>query len=403
MEVVMKNIYTSCDSENTNAVHVSKLIDFITPYMMEDLSALENLRKLLDPENADICVTSEKFYEAMNEWIQQISSFSTQEDSIFNKTPSVLEVIDEGQLPYIQSTPRASFGQKILNCEGLLNLSNVSAYSLSSSTYGKDNMGQEKTILEEELKRLEHHLNKVSSELVIAKLQLTATEEQNDILQSDLDRCKTRLHSEQQIIEHLQLDKKYSDELRDELNANKKQIEELNKKISQYEKDNHHLLSVIKGTEDENAKLEEKCEELSRREQEAKKEIIDIKTELDLKDQEITMVIKVNDELRSRLGQQRDIIDQLTNENELLQHEKNNLEKALRCDLSSRRESLVHKYKTFLVDSAGSASIGTIPVYTKQSISSNSCNVVEQQPPQPSTVDSPILPLPRKRSLLETA
>lgn len=50
-------------------------------------------------------------------------------------------------------------------------------------------------MLEEEIKRLEHHLNKVSNEMMLVKLQLTATEEQNEILQADLDRCKTRLHS----------------------------------------------------------------------------------------------------------------------------------------------------------------------------------------------------------------
>lgn len=50
-------------------------------------------------------------------------------------------------------------------------------------------------MLEEEIKRLEHHLNKVSNEMVIVKLQLTTTEEQNEMLQADLDRCKTRLHS----------------------------------------------------------------------------------------------------------------------------------------------------------------------------------------------------------------
>ncbi|XP_018563590.1 lymphoid-restricted membrane protein-like, partial [Anoplophora glabripennis] len=353
MEIVMKNIYTSCDPENSNLVPVSKLIEFITPYMLEDLSALESLRRSLDPGNNNVCVSSEKFYETMNEWTKKITN-SSDEDSDFNRTPSVLEVIDEKQLPYIQSTPRASFGQKLLSCEGLLNLSNVSAYSLSTSTHTKDNSmgGQEKTILEEEIKRLEHHLNKVSNEMVMVKLQLTAAEEQNEILQADLDRCKTRLHSEQQIIEHLQSDKRYNDELREELNSTKKQVEELNKKLLQYEKENHHLVNDIKQSEKENAKLEEKCEELSRREQEAKKEIINIKTELDLKDQEIITILKINDELRSKLNQQRDTIDQLTNENELLDHLKNNLEKTLRDNLSARRDSLVHQYKTCLADSS---------------------------------------------------
>lgn len=37
MEIVMKNIYTSCDPDNANLVPVSKLIEFITPYMLQDL------------------------------------------------------------------------------------------------------------------------------------------------------------------------------------------------------------------------------------------------------------------------------------------------------------------------------------------------------------------------------
>lgn len=38
---------------------------------------------------------------------------------------SQLDEIDDKELPFVQSTPRASFGQKLLSCEELLNLSNV--------------------------------------------------------------------------------------------------------------------------------------------------------------------------------------------------------------------------------------------------------------------------------------
>ncbi|KAJ8929347.1 hypothetical protein NQ314_017975, partial [Rhamnusium bicolor] len=294
-------------------------------------SALESLRDALDPQSTNVCVSSEKFYEVMNEWTKKIAN-SSDENNDFNRTPSQLEVIDDKHLPYTQSTPRASFGQKLLSCEGLLNLSNVSSYSLSTSMQVKENntVGAETTILEEEL-------------------HLTATEEQNEILQADLDRCKTRLHSEQQIIEHLQNDKRYNDELREELNSSKKQVEELNKKVIQYEKDNIYLQGLIEKTDKDNTKLEQRCEELSRREQDAKKQIIDIKTELDLKDQEITTILKINEELK------------------LLDHKKNSLEKALKGNISARRESIVSQYKTCLADSSSFPTLGIIPIYSPPS------------------------------------
>lgn len=59
------------------------------------------------------------------------------------------------------------------------------------------------------------------------------------------------IFSEQQVIEHLQSDKKYNDDLREELNSTKKQVEELNRKLLQYEKDNNHLLGDIKQWEEE--------------------------------------------------------------------------------------------------------------------------------------------------------
>lgn len=36
MDVVLKNIYTSCDSEGNNQVPAAKLIEFISPYLLQD-------------------------------------------------------------------------------------------------------------------------------------------------------------------------------------------------------------------------------------------------------------------------------------------------------------------------------------------------------------------------------
>lgn len=37
MENVTKNIFASCDTENTGLVPVARLIEFITPFMKQDL------------------------------------------------------------------------------------------------------------------------------------------------------------------------------------------------------------------------------------------------------------------------------------------------------------------------------------------------------------------------------
>ncbi|KAG5881797.1 hypothetical protein JTB14_037093 [Gonioctena quinquepunctata] len=350
MEIVMKNIYSSCDIQNTNLVPTSKLIEFIMPYLLEDLSALDSLKSSLDPDNKDVPVTSEKFYEVMNEWAQKIAS-SNDDDDDFIRTPSQLDVMDEKRLPYIQSTPRASFGQKLLRCEGLLNLSNESFYNISASVETKENstVGAERTFLEEQVKRLEHQLNKVTGEMEMVKIQLSLTEEQNDQLHSDLERCRTRLSSEQQVNDHLQKNKSCMDELREEIRFGKRRIEELNKKLSQYEKDNIHVSNYMQTLEKENTELEEKLEHLTRREQDWKKELFDMKTELDIKDHEIISITKLNEELKLKLSEKKNQVDQLTCENELLDYKKQGLEKVL----SSRRYSTSSQHKTFLEETSG--------------------------------------------------
>lgn len=37
METVLKNIYSSCDPDETNQVPAEKLIEFISPYLMQDV------------------------------------------------------------------------------------------------------------------------------------------------------------------------------------------------------------------------------------------------------------------------------------------------------------------------------------------------------------------------------
>lgn len=193
---VFKVIFCSCDVENTDSVPVSKLIEFVQPFLVEDLNALEDLRQSLDPEGNNALVSSEHFYEVMSKWSKKIAATSLNEETEFNRSPSRLSVIDDKELPYTHSTPRASLGDKLLKCKDLLNMSNMSGYSLSASRLDSTNRtDSDKTVLEEEIKKLEYQLLKATNELIITKQQLTASEEQNETFQQDLERLNKRLHA----------------------------------------------------------------------------------------------------------------------------------------------------------------------------------------------------------------
>lgn len=53
----------------------------------------------------------------------------------------------------------------------------------------------DKTVFEEQMRELVHHNRKLTEELTIAKLQLTASEEQIENLQTDLEKVVRRLTS----------------------------------------------------------------------------------------------------------------------------------------------------------------------------------------------------------------
>ncbi|XP_056642668.1 girdin-like [Diorhabda sublineata] len=361
MEIVMKNIYSSCDPQNVNMVPTSEIIEFIRPYLLEDLSALETLKNMLDPENKNVSVTGETFFTVMNEWTQKIASHSEDDaDGVFNRTPSQLNVIDEKLLPYTQSTPRASFGQKLLNCEGLLNLSNVSSYNLSPTKQAKDISigGPEKTILEEEVKQLQHQLNKVSSELEMLKVQLAFSEDQNEVLQEELQKCKTRLQSGQQVNEDVQENKTCIDELRDEIGLGKKRIEELNKKLTFFEKDNVQLNQYAQKLEKE---IVEQEAHFAKTKQNLENEIFGFRTELEMKEHEISTFSKINDELRLKLCEKMTELEQVLTENEVLDYKQQDLEKLL----SSKRYSLSSHYNSCLDEMSSFLARGnTIPIYS---------------------------------------
>ncbi|VEN44657.1 unnamed protein product, partial [Callosobruchus maculatus] len=192
MELVMRKIYTSCEVENTNCAPISHLIEFIKPYMLQDLSALDHLKSLLESNNENGYISSDKFYSLMKQWAKKVANSEGDEFAELSSS-NLLDAIDEKQLPYSQSTPRASFGQKLLSSECLLNISGASVNASLTQSKETSTVGLGQAAFEEEINRLQYQLTKCSNDLEMVKMQLLASEEHNESLQADLERCKNRL------------------------------------------------------------------------------------------------------------------------------------------------------------------------------------------------------------------
>lgn len=94
---------------------------------------LENLKHLLDPDHNDALLNKDKFLQIMNDWSHQLCSNSSPEQEFGSPTSRLSISAMHGNLSYKHSTPRPSIGDKLLKCRELLNISNVSGYSLSTS------------------------------------------------------------------------------------------------------------------------------------------------------------------------------------------------------------------------------------------------------------------------------
>ncbi|XP_060528782.1 uncharacterized protein LOC132703496 isoform X4 [Cylas formicarius] len=325
---ISRNIYISCDTDNTDSVSVSKLIEFIKPYMTENLSALEELQLALDPDKKDINIPNALFMEVMIKWSQKMAGSSDSEHD-FNRTPNHLIVLEDKDLPYTHSTPRASLGDKLLKCKDLLNLSNVSAYSLSTSKL-EDTNPVDLTVLEEEVKRLQHQLSKTADELSMTRQQVALLEDQNEVLHADIVRLNKKLTSEQHILEQHQKDKIYIEGLREEIACSKKVAEEYKKKLIASEKDTFYLNELLKNMEKEKCALENKNEMFCKQLKDALKENFEMHTIVESKDQGIAEIKQKYDDLKVQCSKQRDFIDQLENAKEILEHQKCTLENTLK-------------------------------------------------------------------------
>lgn len=139
----------------------------------------------------------------------------------------------------------------------------------------------------------------------------------------------------------MRVDRNEIDDLQEELSATKQQMALLQVNLTTSEKDAQYLSNCIAKLEEEKSALEKKYKEVGRKEQEARKMIIDVKTEVELKEAEITHLLKVIDGLKYQNQEQKDVLDQFNNENELLAHKNESLEKIVkRQSINMRRSSL---------------------------------------------------------------
>lgn len=63
--------------------------------------------------------------------------------------------------------------------------------------------------------------------------------------------------------------------------------------------------------------MNQRCEEFSTREQKLKRDIYDVKTELEEKEQELSVISKLNEELKQTLKHEKLLMKDLTEENDV--------------------------------------------------------------------------------------
>ncbi|KAL1495060.1 hypothetical protein ABEB36_010539 [Hypothenemus hampei] len=314
---IYRLIFNSCDINSTNMVPVSKLVEFIKPYFESDLNALEDLRASLDPDGKDVEVYRETFYDVMASWSQKLSLDPSNLRSESPRNTFDSSQMDNKDMPYTHSTPRQSIGDRLLNCIDLLNLSNASGYSLSTSQLEQPG-DSEIIVLEERIKKLEYQWQKATSDLSMIQQQLVVSEEQNEQLQSELQTVKRRLQMEQQTNENFQNDLRQMDEMREELQRLTRHNDELKKKLSLIEKDNFRYKIAIAKLESDKLDMDNQYRSILKLQQDRLDELFDVKNQLELKESYINELKKVNAELTSKYMEQRDLIDQLKEENLLI-------------------------------------------------------------------------------------
>ncbi|GLV37297.1 hypothetical protein CBL_10736 [Carabus blaptoides fortunei] len=340
-ENIIMNIFTLCDIEKTGLVSVSKLIEFISPYIDFNSAHLEELRKSLDPLQKDPYVTNKVFFKSMKEWTDKFKN-----EFQANCTPT--EIIDPNSkrlsdVDQRQSTPTKNFAKGFFKGEyesGILNLSNISSYSYAGSTAGAFDPG----ILQEQINELQHQNRKLNEMLSEVRVQLNVSEEQNGALQNDMQRITKRLQAEQKVNEHLQKERKENDEYRENTNNIIKKYETLNQNLISYKKENAQLKNQIIDYENEIQKLQEVVTKARNNSAKKNQTIEELQIEIEIREKEIATLEECKRQLNQICKNKEDGIQQLIDETQHLQYEKIALEKRL-SEVISRSASCLQQEK----------------------------------------------------------
>nr|XP_015837352.1 PREDICTED: MAR-binding filament-like protein 1 isoform X2 [Tribolium castaneum] len=293
MNNIIECIYKSCDESNTNSVEVSSLIDFVKPYMPNNLSELNELRAQLDPDSVNPHIGYSFFESVMSTWVSKMQG-------------------DDGNT-------------------GLSELHNSFSQNLSQN---ESNNNTFPVNLEERICDLKYKLSKANSELDLVKQQLAASEEQNEGLIAELALRK---------IQHRESSARQGDdhEKDEQINTANKQREHLQKLLTNYEKHQKLYVAQINTLETENNVLKQKLKTCEKVNQENKVTMIELREDLELKDAEISTLKESLDNLNSQLVEKIELVEFYTKEQNLARQKIHNLEDVIRNSTLRSNKSVV--------------------------------------------------------------
>ncbi|XP_045472802.1 structural maintenance of chromosomes protein 3 homolog isoform X4 [Harmonia axyridis] len=315
LTTVVEEIFSSCDKNGKGEVYASALIEFMKPHISNHLIGLTQLLNVLDPKNENPLISRTTFYEAMRSWTAKMNEGDSK---LLNFSFKDTDVFNEKGLPFHRSTPKPSLEPTTMNhSNNSLDFSNLSPTSFTADT--KDiSSGMDKLLfIEERYQELEYkHLNTIK-ELSLIKSQLATSEEQYAELKQDFDRTNKRLMLEQQVNADLQKSMDESDEFKEEVCNTKKEKEHLHKMWILTKRENVNLIAQMKNLEYERESLERKLSEIQKKDEQKKKEFVDLQTLFSIYEDENKLLKKTKSELEEELQETKASLEHYTEVSEL--------------------------------------------------------------------------------------
>ncbi|XP_045472805.1 structural maintenance of chromosomes protein 3 homolog isoform X6 [Harmonia axyridis] len=318
LTTVVEEIFSSCDKNGKGEVYASALIEFMKPHISNHLIGLTQLLNVLDPKNENPLISRTTFYEAMRSWTAKMNEGDSK---LLNFSFKDTDVFNEKGLPFHRSTPKPSLEPTTMNhSNNSLDFSNLSPTSFTADT--KDiSSGMDKLLfIEERYQELEYkHLNTIK-ELSLIKSQLATSEEQYAELKQDFDRTNKRLMLEQQVNADLQKSMDESDEFKEEVCNTKKEKEHLHKMWILTKRENVNLIAQMKNLEYERESLERKLSEIQKKDEQKKKEFVDLQTLFSIYEDENKLLKKTKSELEEELQETKASLEHYTEVSEILKN-----------------------------------------------------------------------------------